>query len=590
MMTLPRPVRLISLLVCLAVAAGCERSAPLSEQTNVPSDSQPLARAAEHPQERSLDGIPDGSGSYDDLVALYEEFVEWKDPAKARREEPLSDVAGQATDVYPDYGAAAVEERRERLGEFQLRIRDMAVADWERSQQVDYLAVRSRLDQHQFLLDVSKPWSRDPGFYVDQMLRITFVDLPVSGNELQELRVKLAAIPLLVEQAQKNLTEVAADYADLAIFNLTNADGVGHGYPYRETPPAGVIGWYNDLLQRAETDQPDLRQDVAAARDAVEEFHDWLTQNRSQMVAQAGVGREAFDWYLKHVKLMPFDADDIVTLGKRELQRLWALYALERHRNRNLPELEISRSAEEYQERIDRTDQFIRDFLVEEDVITIPAYIEELDTNVPWIVRPDGPNFWEQVQYRDPSPDHLHAVIPGHRFDGVVERHNDHPIRGRLTSGARTEGWGVYLEEGMMHLGIFEDRPRTRELIYIFGIFRAARVPADVWLQLNEMTVDEVVDFWMERTPYLDPDVARVDAEIYLRRPPGYGLGYTIGMLQMQQLLADRKMQLGDDFVLKEFHDTFMGTGRLPMSLIRWEMTGHDDEVRALWSREPLPK
>lgn len=57
----------------------------------------------------------------------------------------------------------------------------------------------------------------------------------------------------------------------------------------------------------------------------------------------------------------------------------------------------------------------------------------------------------------------------------------------------------------------------------------------------------------------------------------------------MQQLLADRKRQLGDDFLLKDFHDTFMAAGRLPMSLIRWEMTGLDDEVRDLWTRQPLP-
>ena len=319
------------------------------------------------------------------------------------------------------------------------------------------------------------------------------------------------------------------------------------------------------------------------------DLRDWLQANRKDMTAQAGVGKEAFDWYLKHVKLMPYTSDEIVVLGERELDRLWALYALEQHRNRELPELTISKSSGEYADRINRTDERIRDFLVEEEIITIPDYIGKLDTNVPWIVRPDGPNYWEQVQYRDPTPDHLHAVIPGHRFDGVLERNNPHPIRGRLTSGARTEGWAVYLEEGMLHAGLLEELPRVRELIYIFGIFRAARVPADVWLQLNQMTVGEAVEYWMERTPYLDENVARVDAEIYLRRPPGYGLGYTIGMLQMQQLVGDRKMQLGDDFVLKDFHDAFMRAGRLPLSLLRWEMTGLDDEVRHFWKRDPLP-
>jgi uncharacterized protein (DUF885 family) len=178
-------------------------------------------------------------------------------------------------------------------------------------------------------------------------------------------------------------------------------------------------------------------------------------------------------------------------------------------------------------------------------------------------------------------------VIPGHRFDGVLERRNPHPIRGRMTSGARTEGWAVYLEEAMLEAGL--DVPgRVRELIYIFGIFRAARVPADVWLQLNEMSAAEVVAWWMERVPYLDENVARVDAEIYLRRPPGYGLGYTVGMLQMQQLLADRKRQLGDAFELRQFHDQFMAAGRLPISLIRYDMTGLTDEVDGLWSRVRL--
>ncbi|MDH4047953.1 MAG: DUF885 domain-containing protein [Gammaproteobacteria bacterium] len=539
--------------------------------------------------ERTYPGMPNGSGSYDDLVALYGEFLEWKDPEKARRTESLRDVAGQSSEVHPDFGRNAIDDRRKKLKQFQKRLQDMAVPEWQRNEQVDYLAVRSRLDQYDFELNVSRPWSRDPGFYVDKMLRLTFVDLPVSGEELGSLRVQLGAIPLLVAQAKRNLTEVAADYADLAIFNLTNADGVGHGFPYRKTPPPGVLGWYNDLLARVESQQPELRNDVIAARDSVQQLLDWLNSNRSKMVGQAGVGKAAFDWYLKHVKLMPYTSDEIVVLGNRELNRLWALYALERHRNRNLPELEISKSADEYATRISETDRRIRAFLVDEEIITIPEYVNELDTNVPWIVRPSGPNFWEQIQYRDPSPDHLHAVIPGHRFDGVVERHNTHPIRGRLTSGARAEGWGVYLEEGMLHAGLFDDLPRTRELIYLFGIFRAARVPADVWLQLNKMTVNEVVDYWMERTPYLDKDVARVDAEIYLRRPPGYGLGYMIGMLQMQELLADRKMQLGDDFILKDFHDRFMAIGRLPMSLVRWEMTGLDDEVRDLWQHKPLP-
>jgi len=306
--------------------------------------------------------------------------------------------------------------------------------------------------------------------------------------------------------------------------------------------------------------------------------------------AAAGVGADQYDWYLKHAKLLPYTGDELVLLGNQEWDRLFSFYTLARHRNRDLPELKPATTAQEYKKRIAGVDKNIRRFLEREEIITIPSYVGELDTNAPFIERPDGLNFWEAVQFRDPHPDHLHAVIPGHRYDGLVEDNNAHPIRSRISNGVRAEGWGVYLEEAMMQAGLLEDYPRVDELIYLFGIFRAARVPADVDMQRNEMTVKEAVDFMRAKTPWLDENVARVDAEIYLRRPPGYGVGYTIGNLQMRELLADRSNQLGEDFNLKEFHDAFMAAGRLPISLIRWQMTGIDDEVVDFWNVEPMPQ
>jgi uncharacterized protein (DUF885 family) len=118
---------------------------------------------------------------------------------------------------------------------------------------------------------------------------------------------------------------------------------------------------------------------------------------------------------------------------------------------------------------------------------------------------------------------------------------------------------------------------------------QAARVPADVGMQRNEMTEAEAMKYMMDHLPWFDENVARVDAEIFLRRPPGYGVGYSIGALQMRDLLVQARIQQGTGFRLKEFHDDFMARGRLPISLLRWEMTGLDDEVSAFWDREPIP-
>jgi hypothetical protein len=261
-------------------------------------------------QQQSPQSIPAGQGTYQDLVQLFDEFLKWRDDVAIVGE--LSDSG--AWRGIEDWSDRAVAARRTRMNEFLRRIADMNVAAWSRPQQAEYLAVRAKLDEQNFLLNVSKPWERDPGFYVDRMLAVTFVDLPLAGAKLESARRQLRGIPVLVQEAKRNLDNVAADYADLALHNLSAADGVGHGHPYRATPPAGVVGWYDDLLGRVSR-QPELRDDVLRARSAVLDFQNWLKGNRPRMTAQAGVGEDNFNWYLKNVKLMPYTAHDIVLLG-----------------------------------------------------------------------------------------------------------------------------------------------------------------------------------------------------------------------------------------------------------------------------------
>jgi hypothetical protein len=284
---------------------------------------------------------------------------------------------------------------------------------------------------------------------------------------------------------------------------------------------------------------------------------------------------------------MPYTAKDNVVLAERELQRSRAFLALERWKNRKLPVLAPASSEEDYAKRKKDADEQIRRFIREREILTIPDYIKELDTNVPWIVRPGGKrNFWEEIQYRDPRPDHVHAVIPGHRFDGLMHRMDKRPIRGSYSDGGRSEGWGFYLEEMFLQAGLLDSLPRTKVLYYLFQIKRATRNKAEVMMHDNKFTIDDAVKSMMDNVEFLDADVARVDAEIYLRRP-AYGSGYQMGKLQIDQLLSDRFHQLKDKFNLKQFHDEFLAAGTIPISLIRYEMTGYDDEMGDFWKRMP---
>lgn len=521
---------------------------------------------------------------YDRLVALHEELREYMLPGFTAG--VVMDSGARIGDVYADN---LMTQKLAGLGALETKLAALPVETWSRAGQVDYLAVKSILNGYRFNLEVLRPWKRDPGFYLDPLMAVAFTEVTGSEEDIAKLRARLRQVPPLLASAQGNMTEVAGDFADLALHNLENSDGVNHYHPYRPVPPAGIIGWYDDLLARSTAARPDLVADVVAARDAVVGFRDWLRAGRAQMTAPGGVGAERYDWYIRHVRMIPLTAAEMLTLAEREHERMTAALALLRHRNRGEPALTLSQSAAEQAGKVAATDKAVRRFLTEQDIVTIPDFVGELGSNTPYIERPGGPNFWEQIQFRDPIPDHLHAVIPGHRFDAVLAARDTRPIRSSYSDGGRAEGWATYLEEALMLAGATSDRPRADEFMQLFGIFRAARVPADIAMQQNRWTVAEAVNSMRARTPWLDEDVARVDAEIYLRRPPGYGIAYTIGKLQMDALLADRASQLGEAFSLREFHDAFLAAGRLPIALVRYEMTGAGEEVALFWKTPPVP-
>ena len=516
-------------------------------------------------------GVAGGAGDYGALVSLHGEFLEFDRPA--------------TENGLPDYRPETIARQRAGLDGFADRLGAIDPAGWPVAQQVDYLVVRARLNRLDFDLRIRRPWARDPGAYVDPVQRLTFREFPLAAAELSGLRTRLGGVPEFLALARANLTDAGGELTTLALRNLTTADGVGHGHPYREVPPAGTIAWYADLIEQLGEHHPELLPPAREAQAAVGEFHDWLTENRDRLDKPSGLGRENYDWYLRFVAMMPFDGDDVNRIGDRELHRSRAFLELERHRNRGLPTVGPASSAEDYARRIRDADEHIRKFLVDRDILTIPDTVGEFGHNVPWIVREGGRrNFWEEVQYRDPRPDHVHAVIPGHRFDALLRSRDDRPIRGAARDRGRSEGWAFYLEEMMLQAGLLEELPRTRELFYIFQIARAVRNRAEALMHTGQFTVQQAVDYMVDNTPFMDQDVARVDAEIYLRTP-GSGIAYQMGKLQIEELLMDRALQLGDAFDLKDFHDEFLAAGWIPISLIRWEMTGHDDEVRDLFGK-----
>jgi len=129
----------------------------------------------------------------------------------------------------------------------------------------------------------------------------------------------------------------------------------------------------------------------------------------------------------------------------------------------------------------------------------------------------------------------------------------------------------------MLQAGLFDDSPHSREIIYNFARLRALRVEVDVKLALGLFSIEEAADY-LEHTVPLDRATARHEAAFFATGP-GQAITYQIGKLQVMKFLADARMQLGERFDLREFHDSLWLNGNVPISLQRWEMLGLQDEI-----------
>jgi uncharacterized protein (DUF885 family) len=226
-------------------------------------------------------------------------------------------------------------------------------------------------------------------------------------------------------------------------------------------------------------------------------------------------------------------------------------------------------------------------FLQDRQVLTIEPYMDPaLRARIGRFSPPDRPReFFTEVDCRDPVVMRTHGF---HWIDLARMERQPHasPIRrGPLLYNIwveRAEGLATAMEEMMMHAGLFDAQPRSRELIYILLAQRGARAMGDLMMHANQWTLDEAVKSAVEWTPrgWLRENgtTVRFEQHLYLRQP-AYGTSYLIGKLQIDRLIADRAREQGEAFTLRQFMDDFQAAGLIPVSLIRWQMTNHDDEM-----------
>ena len=507
------------------------------------------------------------SARYEDLVSFFQEWRWFQKP--------------NLPDGVPDYGSAAMDSQHRDLAALRKRLDAIDPSGWPIPQQSDYHVVRAEMNGLDFDHRVRKPWANNPAFYVTVFLEesdqpnregpfaegaveVWSYKFPLSPEDAGRIASGLQAIPKLLAQAKTNLT---GNGRDLWI----------HGTKSIRQQSTDLATLASKLEGAPFTS---LKSDVERAKKATDELAAWLESQAASKTGPSGVGIENYDWYVKNVQLAPYTWAEEVALMERELARSSALLAMEELKNAKLPAQTPVASAEEYDKKFNAAVTEYMAFLRDREILTVEKWMDPAVRSRIGSYSPGPREFFGEVDYRDPEVMRTHGY---HWFDKARMAHAPHasPIRrGALLyniDNTRTEGHATGWEELMMQAGMFDARPRSRELVYILVAQRAARALGGLSVHANRMTLEQASAFAVAQTPRgwlrMDGGLVWGEQHLYLQQP-GYGTSYLIGKIEIEKLLAERKQQLGERFRMKQFMDDFNAAGLIPASLIRWEMTG----------------
>ena len=532
---------------------------------------------------RSSAGATSQPDGYSALVKLFQQWREFERPVMKNN--------------VPDYSASAMAAKAAELPRWRKRLDEINPKSWTIEEQNDYKLVKAEMNGLDFNVRVLRPWERDPTFYVNVFSSRTDVpsrEGPVSYPEIElykyhfpldsdaqkDLTAKLAMIPGFLAEAKENLK--ASNARDLWVAGEESLRNQSRVLGALE---AGTLT-VRTLAEHQHADMTgasqELRSAITSARKATDEFVAWLEKLSPTKTGPSGVGKENYTWYQQNVHFIPYTWDEEVVLLRRELERAQSSLRLEEHRNRNLPTLEPAADAAAYDKLThERLEKFI-DFLFKQEIIPDKPYIrsalaEELGGFTP----PEQRVFFTHITHREPM------VLLSHDYHWIDlgrmrDEPNASPIRRAIQLSNiwdnRAEGFATAFEELMMHVGLYDDNPRARELVWIMLANRAARGLASLYVQANQFTLEQAGQFQAEWTPRgwakANDSLTPFEQLLYLRQP-GYGSCYITGKLLVDELITDYAHQqdkAGKPFVLRDFMDRFNNEGMIPVLLMESEM------------------
>jgi len=347
-----------------------------------------------------------------------------------------------------DYSAAKIAERAQHVRKLLDQVRAMKTEKWAKDDRIDWLLFRAQLEEVEFGKRVLKFEQTNPFTYVSECSSAIFSllkkEYDTPRNRALAAAALFKAMPGLFAEAEKNLQKPVKLYAQLAIQSAHNID------PLFKESTAPLTKDLSDV------ERVDFEKSREGALAAVHGFADRLERKLPQMVDFAPMGEANYNYYLKHVLLLPLNAVQVEMLGRAELARYRALEALLPDPSMADPNPARAKSIPPDQEAFlkayESREAEMIDFLKSHQLITLPDYLGKFEIRqLPEAFKPTSPggfmnppgvydkdpvgfffiptynpkskNFYLRAAIEDPRSILGHEVIPSHFMQLSIANH-----------------------------------------------------------------------------------------------------------------------------------------------------------------------
>jgi uncharacterized protein (DUF885 family) len=496
-------------------------------------------------------------------------------------------------DRLTDYAPAKIAKRGQHEHALLEKVRAMHTETWPKDQRIDWMLFRAQLENVDFGNRVLKFERTNPQVYVGECVTGIFSllkkEYDTPRNRALAATSRLKQMPALLKQGLSNSQNPVKLYAQLAIESARSIDSLFTGSLM--TLDVGLAPNEHEALLKS--------RDEALA--AVHGYANELEKRMPKMVNFAPMGEANYNYYLKHVLLLPLNAAEVEMIGRVENTRYRALEALlsdpkladpDPARSGNIPPDQAS-----FLKAYESREQEMVRFLKEHNLITLPDYLGPFQIRqLPDAFKPTSPggfmnppgvydkdptgfyfiptydpqskNFYIRAAIEDPRPILGHEGIPGHFLQLSIANHLSDEIRRQHQDGVFVEGWALYGEEMLMRTGLYPNNSPAQGQILRLSRYRGARIGVDVNLHTGRWTFDQAVKYFMDAGG-LDHEAATGEAA-GAASSPHQKITYIIGKWQIMNLLGRYRDKTGENFRLGQFHDDLIKNGSLPLSIIEW--------------------